>query len=266
MKAIKPNKTRSRLAVFINILLSFLPLLMIWQLLVNWQIWPPSFLPAPIVIPKAFLALVTESMLIQQVLLTILRVVSAALIGLILGIACGVLVSINKIIYIFSHDLIDYLQAIGEIGWLPLLVLWSGFNDRTILIAIGYTVFFPIFYGTISGFRQVPENLINSVRTLGGNKKEIIINVLLPGALPAIITGFRTGMGFGWRTVILAEMLIAQSGLGVLLFNARQFYRVDWIIVGMIVAGLIWLGMDNLLLRPLEIRTIQRWGIQKKVM
>jgi len=240
----------------------FIPLLIIWQMIVNLNIYPQSFVPPINILPNAFIQLFSEFDLIIQVGLTLIRVLIAALIGIILGIILGVIISINKFVYYVCRDLIDFLQAVGEIGWLPLFVIWSGFNNRTIIIVICYTVFFPVFYGTISGFRQIPKNLIDSVKTLGGNKSNLIFNVMLPGSLPSIITGFRTGVGFGWRTVILAEMLIAQKGLGVMLFNARQFFRIDWILIGMIIAGLLWLIMDNIILKPLEARTIQRWGIK----
>ncbi len=255
----------SKLKSILNNLIPFLPLLLLWQYLFTMKIVPPSFLPSPLAIPKAFVQLIFDDNLGAQVGVTLYRVLFAAIFGLVIGIASGILISTSKFLYKITRDLIDFLQAVGEIGWLPLLVIWSGFNDRTIMIAIGYTIFFPIFYGTISGFQQIPKNLIDSIRTLGGNKKDIILHVMLPGALPSIITGFRTGVGFGWRTVILAEMLIAQSGLGVTLFYARQFFRVDWVFVGMILSGLIWLTMDNVLLKPLEARTIQRWGIKKAI-
>jgi ABC-type uncharacterized transport system YnjBCD ATPase subunit len=91
--------------------------------------------------------------------------------------------------------------------------------------------------------------------------RSIITEVLLPGALPNIVTGIRTGLGFAWRGLIAAEMIATNVGLGYMLFVARDFYRTEVIVLGMIVIGLLWLLIDRLLLAPLERRTIERWGL-----
>ncbi len=253
---------RPWLAGLVQNLGPFIPLVAAWQILVLLEVWPRSFLPAPSTVVGAFAALVRRADLPWQVTLTIYRVSMAGMLGLGLGVTLGALVGTSSRLHNTLRGLIDYLQAVGEIGWLPLFIIWSGFNDRTIVLTVAYTVFFPVFFGTIAGILTVPRNLTNSVLTLGGRRWHLLWEVLLPGALPAIITGFRAGMGFGWRTVILAEMLIAQLGLGVMMFQARSFFRVDWVLVGMVIAGLLWVLTDRFILLPLEARTIQRWGIQ----
>lgn len=240
----------------------FVPLVMIWQALVLLEIWPRSFLPAPAAVPRAFAFLVAESDLVPQVARTISRVLLGGVLGLGAGVILGAIISVSSWLNYSLRGLLDYLQAVGEIGWLPLFIIWLGFGDRTIMLTVAYTVFFPVFFGTVAGILAVPRSLTNSVLTLGGTRWHLLREVLLPGSLPSIITGFRVGMGFGWRTVILAEMLIAQVGLGVLMFQARSFFKVDWIIVGMIVAGVLWILTDRFALRPLEARTIRRWGLQ----
>lgn len=243
----------------------FVPLLVIWQLAATFELWPRAFLPLPSKVLDAATDLTKTGALPEQVGQTLLRVAAGTALGLSLAVVCAILLALVPWLLDALQDVIRYLQAVGEIGWLPILILWSGFNDRTIVLVICYTVFFPVFYGTLSGFRSIPGNLVGSVQTLGGNRWTLVREVLLPGSMPMMITGLRAGMGFGWRTVIMAEMLVAQTGLGVMLFNARSFFRIDQIIVGMIVAGVLWLIMDRLLLRPLEFRTIRRWGIQVEV-
>lgn len=240
----------------------FLPLIAIWQVLVFLEVWPRNFLPPPSAVPRAFGFLVTEFGLPAEVLRTMYRVLMGGLLGLTAGVVLGAFISTSAWLHNTLGGLIDYLQAVGEIGWLPLFVIWSGFSDRTIILTVGYTVFFPVFFGTVAGVLAVPKSLSYSVQTLGGGRWDLLRQVLLPGALPAIITGFRVGMGFGWRTVILAEMLIAQIGLGVMMFKARSLFRVDWILVGMVIAGVLWILTDRFVLQPLEARTIRRWGIQ----
>lgn len=246
-----------------QLLLPFVVFLAIWQVVAALEIWPETFLPSPLRLPETLVELIETGSLVGNVLPSVRRVVVASVVGLVLGVVLGVGVGINTRVADALTDLYKFLQAIGEIGWLPLLVLWIGFNDTTILATISYTVFFPVFFGTVSGITGVPSNLKNLVATLGGGRRQLIFEVLIPGALPSIISGFRTGMGFGWRTVILAEMLVGREGLGVMIFRAREVFRIDRILVGMIIIGIIWVAIDALVLRPLEARTVQRWGLVK---
>ena len=88
--------------------------------------------------------------------------------------------------------------------------------------------------------------------------------VILPGALPNIVTGIRTGLGFAWRGLIAAEMIATNVGLGYMLFLARDFYKTEVIVLGMIIIGLIWLAIDRLILAPVERATIERWGMVRR--
>jgi taurine transport system permease protein len=238
----------------------FVIVLAVWELVALSGRFPRNALPAPQDLPSAFSTLVRDQDLGGMVLVTLRRVLIGGAIGLALGLLLGSLVAINRLVAYALSDLVGFFQSVGEVGWLPVLLLWLGFNDTTIVVTIAYTVIFPVYFGTVSGFAAVPKNLTNSLLTLGGNRWHVVREVLLPGALPAIITGFRTGMGFGWRTVILAELLVGGKGLGVLLFQGSQAFRADWIVAEMIVIGFIWLAIDNLVLKPVERLTIERWG------
>ena len=104
----------------------------------------------------------------------------------------------------------------------------------------------------------------NAAASLGAGRWALLTEVLLPGALPNIVTGIRTGLGFAWRGLIAAEMIATNVGLGYMLFVARDFYRTEVIVLGMIVIGVIWLLIDRLLLVPLERATIERWGLVRR--
>ncbi|WP_370276831.1 ABC transporter permease, partial [Hyphomonas atlantica] len=132
---------------------------------------------------------------------------------------------------------------------------------NTILIAITYVVFFPVLYNTLTGVQTVEKVLINAVRTLGASHRQVLTSVILPSALPNIITGFRVGAGFAFRGLIFAEMIAAGSGLGFLIFEGATTRQTDRVVVGMIMMGLLWLALDRLFLRPIEVATIERWGL-----
>jgi NitT/TauT family transport system permease protein/taurine transport system permease protein len=102
--------------------------------------------------------------------------------------------------------------------------------------------------------------MVNAALTLGASPWVLVKDVYLPGALPSIVAGVRLGIGYGWRALIGGEMIATSTGLGFMIFDARQFLATDVVILGMIVIGVLWLLVDTLVLRPLEQRTVLRWG------
>jgi len=121
-----------------------------------------------------------------------------------------------------------------------------------------------VTYNTLLGVASIPLPLRHAAASLGASKWTMLTEVLLPGALPNIVTGIRTGMGFAWRGLIAAEMIATNVGLGYMLFLARDFYRTEVIVFGMVVIGILWLLLDRLLLAPLERATIERWGMVRR--
>jgi NitT/TauT family transport system permease protein/taurine transport system permease protein len=114
------------------------------------------------------------------------------------------------------------------------------------------------------GVRTVPQVYINAVRALGASRWRVLVEVILPAALPSIITGFRVGAGFAFRGLIFAEMIAATSGIGYLIYQGASSQDTARTIVGMICTGLTWLFIDNCYLKPFEKATIERWGVVAK--
>jgi ABC-type nitrate/sulfonate/bicarbonate transport system permease component len=112
----------------------------------------------------------------------------------------------------------------------------------------------------VLGIRAVPRIMEQGIRTLGGGYRVLVLQVFLPGALPYIVSGIRSGLGFGWRALVAAELIAATSGLGFLIFDASHYFRTDEILVGIATIGVLWVIMDNAILTPLERRTVKRWG------
>ena len=147
------------------------------------------------------------------------------------------------------------------IAWLPLAITWFGLGWTSVTFIMFNTIFFLVFFNTLVGVRAVPRIFEHAVRTLGGSRRHVIFQVLIPGALPSIVTGIRMSIGFGWRALIAAEMIATSTGLGFLIYNAANFHQSDTILVGIVTIGLLWLATDRLVLQPLERRTIERWGL-----
>jgi NitT/TauT family transport system permease protein/taurine transport system permease protein len=169
-------------------------------------------------------------------------------------------VGINRTAASFFMPLARFFQAIAGPTWIPLAVLWLGLGWKSVTFIIFNTVFFLVFYNTLMGVQTVPLVLTNSVLTLGGTRWSVIREALLPGALPSMLVGLRTGVGYGWRSVIAAEIIASGQGLGVLIWEGQRLFRIPDIILGLLLIGLISLTMDKLVFARIQARTIERWG------
>jgi NitT/TauT family transport system permease protein/taurine transport system permease protein len=161
----------------------------------------------------------------------------------------------------FLTPLFRFFSVLAGIAWIPIATLWFGYGFGAITFVIFNAVFFIVTYNTLLGVSAIPLRLRHAAASLGAGRQAMLTQVLIPGALPNIVTGIRTGLGFAWRGLIAAEMIATNVGLGYMLFVARDFYRTEVIVLGMIVIGAIWLIIDRLLLAPLERVTIERWGM-----
>ena len=242
-------------------LLSFLPLILLWALIVWLEIFPRVFLPGPLeVLGKAW-ELLYKGILLDYLGDSVVRLSVGAAAGMALAIPLGILIGLNKRAYEVSWPVLLFFQAIGDIAWLPILLIWFGFGLTTMTFVIVYTVLFPVVLNTVLGIRSVKPELVRAAQSLGASRPRILFEVILPGALPNIITGLRNGLGYGWRALIAAEIIVGTSGIGFLMFDARRAGSVEEIVVGMIVLGLLWYIVDSWILAPVERATGQRWGL-----
>jgi len=230
------------------------------------QVLPQAnlYLPSPGAVWAALLELLAKGILPDYMAESLRRVVLATTIGLAVGVPLGILIGINSKVAECCYPLLNFFQSLGGIAILPLVIVWFGFTEKTILVAINYTVLFPVVFNVLVGVRSVPRIYVNALRTLGASRLRIVRDVLLPGALPHVATGARLGMAYGWRALIAAEMLVGANGLGFMIFNAQSFFLTNRIILGMLVIGTLWVLIDRFVLRPLEADTIQRWGLVQR--
>ena len=157
--------------------------------------------------------------------------------------------------------LLLFFQAIGDIAWLPILVIWFGYGLITMTFVIVYTVIFPVVLNTVLGVRSIPITMHRAALSLGASRARMLWEVVLPGALPNIVTGLRNGLGYGWRALIATEIIVGTSGIGFLMFDARRAGSVVEILLGMIILGILWYIVDSWILAPIERATGQRWGL-----
>jgi len=244
-----------------------LPLAPFALVLSGWAVYwtiaqpTPATLPAIQDVASAMWDLAATGELATHVLASLSRLLLGTLLGALTGVVGGFIAGLNRPVAEFLNPLIVFFNAISGIVWLPLVIGWLGIGTALAVFLIWNTVFFIVFQNTVLGVQLVPQVYEQSVQALGGGRWETIRSVILPGALPYILTGLRSGLGFGWRALIAAELVGATTGLGQMIFGATEFHRSDIVIGGCLIIGTIAIAMDRWLLLPIERRTIERWGL-----
>lgn len=239
----------------------FVPIVGIWVLVVTLGIFPRAFFPGPVEVLKSFANLVYKGILPAYLQDSVTRLAVGVAAGVTVGVPFGILIGLHATSYRFFWPLIIFFQAIGDIAWLPILLILFGFTLTTMTFVIVYTVIFPIIFNAALGVRTIPLDVIRAAQSLGAPPRRILWEIILPGALPNIITGLRNGLGFGWRALIAAEIIVGTSGVGFMMFDARRSGSVVEMILGMVLLGILWYVVDGGVLAPLERATVQRWGL-----
>lgn len=223
-----------------------------------------TVLPSPWETVSSTWPLVQRGILDDYVTASLTRMAVAGVLGILVGVPVGLLVGSNRYVATAFTPIMNFFQALSGIAWLPLMLVWFGFSEKTIQAVILYTVLFPVAFNTMTGVRTVPIQLANALRVLGAGRLRLIRDVWILGALPSILLGIRLGIAYGWRALIAGEMVVGAGGIGFLLFQARSFHQTARIMDGMIMIGLLWILIDLGFLRPIERYTIDRWGMVQR--
>jgi taurine transport system permease protein len=257
-------RLRSTLTSVLMFLAPFAVLLVLWAVLVPYFEVNPRLFPHLGAVVDAGLEAGRDGTLLAHIGASLLRVLVGTGLALLLAIPLGVAMGVSAVVSTFLTPLFRFFSVLAGIAWIPIATLWFGYGFGAITFVIFNAVFFIVAYNTLLGVATIPKPLRNAAASLGAGRWSMLTEVLLPGALPNIVTGIRTGLGFAWRGLIAAEMIATNVGLGYMLFVARDFYRTEVIVLGMIVIGVLWLLIDRLVLAPLERVTIERWGMVQR--
>lgn len=242
-------------------ILPFVPLVAAWWITAAVEVFPKAFFPGPVEVVHSFVELVRKGILPEYLADSVGRLAVGAAVGIALAIPLGVLIGTSRRAHAALWPVLLFFQAVGDIAWLPILLIWFGFGLTTMTFVIVYTVLFPVVLNTVLGIRSVPTDLVRAARSLGASRPRVVWEVLLPGALPNVMTGLRNGLGYGWRALIAAEIIVGTSGIGFLMFDARRAGSVVEIMLGMVLLGALWYVVDAWVLAPIERATGQRWGM-----
>ena len=239
----------------------FAVILCAWFLVTHARLVAPIFLPPPGEVLRTASEMLRDGSLWVHIAASLGRVVVALAVSVPVAVALGILVGLQRWLASVVEPIAGFFNALSGIAWLPLAVTWFGLGWASVTFILFNTIFFLVFFNTLVGVRTVPRIFEHAVRTMGGSRRHVIFQVLIPGAMPNIVTGIRMSIGFGWRAVIAAEMIATSTGLGFMIYNASNFHQSDTILVGIITIGILWLITDRLALQPLERWTVERWGL-----
>ncbi len=254
-------RVRQNLLSGLQFFAPFAVLIALWAVLVPWFDVNPRLFPHLTAVVQAAVEGIGDGSLVGHIGASLLRVAVGTVLALFAAIPLGIAMGVSPVVSGFLTPPLRFFSVLAGIAWIPIATLWFGYGFGAITFVIFNAVFFIVTYNTLLGVSTIPLAVRNAAASLGAGRWAMLSEVLLPGALPNIVTGIRTGLGFAWRGLIAAEMIATNAGLGYMLFVARDFYRTEVIVLGMIVIGVLWLLLDRLVLAPLERATIERWGM-----
>ncbi len=237
--------------------LSPLLLLLAWQAASSSGLVSPQTLASPSRILSTALGLIADGTLPRNLLVSLARAGSGLAIAIVAGIALALVAGLSRL----GEDAIDapmqMLRTLPALALVPLFILWFGIGElpKVALVALGSMI--PIYLNLFKGIRSIDPKLLEMGRTLGLSRAQTIRQIVLPGALPDLLTGLRFSVGISWLMLVVAEQVNANSGIGHMMTDAEDFLRTDIILVGLLVYALLGLFSDGVV-RVLE-RTLLAW-------
>ena len=232
--------------------------LSLWQLVSSIGWLPARVLPSPLSVCQAGLRLTLTGELPIHLLESFRR----AIVGFGIGAGFGFLLGLVNGLWRLSHRFLDsslqMVRNVPHLALIPLVILWFGIGESAKLFLIVLGVFFPVYLNTAHGVRSVEPRLVEMGRSYGLSRPDLITRVILPGAFPSILIGVRYALGITWLTLIVAETIASDNGIGYMTMNAREFLQTDVMLVGILLYALLG-KLADVLTRLLE-RYLLRWN------
>jgi sulfonate transport system permease protein len=228
----------------------YLPWLLPVGLLLAWQAATASgllsnhILPTLSAVASAGYRLALTGELFQDIWVSTARAAVGFAIGGAIGFALGLLNGMSAGASRLFDSTVQMLRNIPHLALIPLVILWFGIDEQAKIFLVAFGVFFPIYVNTYHGVRTVDAGLIEMGRVYGLKRGALFRQIVFPGALPSILVGVRYALGFTWLTLIVAETISAQSGIGYMTMNAREFLQTDVVVLGILIYALLGKAAD----------------------
>lgn len=220
----------------------------LWGLASAYALVSPVFLPSPGQVVIALYNLVVkgfvDATLAEHVGASLTRIFGALIASIIIGIPAGLAIGTSRVGRGILDPIVEFLRPLPPLAYLPLVIIWVGIGEASKITVIALSMLPSIILSTSAGVRAVSKDHINAARSLGAGKRQVLTEVVLPSAVPSILTGIRIALGAGWTTLVAAELVAATSGIGFMIQSAAQFLVTDIVISGIIVIALIAIFLE----------------------
>lgn len=232
-------------------------IILLWWWVAAEQWISPLFLPPPGLVltklisiagPQGFM----DATLWQHLAASLFRILTALLAAVLIGIPVGIAMGLSPTVRGILDPLIELYRPVPPLAYLPLMVIWFGIGETSKILLIYLAIFAPVAMSTMAGVRSAKQVRVRAAEALGASRLQVVWHVILPGALPEILTGFRIGLGVGWSTLVAAELIAATRGLGFMVQSAGEFLATDVVIAGIGVIAVIAFCLE------LGLRALQR--------
>jgi NitT/TauT family transport system permease protein len=234
----------------------------LWEIVARAGVFPPKLFPSLVTVAETFVNLTVRGILPHHVFDTVLRLLAGFFLAAIVGVTLGILMGRSRRVEDIALPLVSIGAPIPGLAYAPLFLLWFGLGNKSAVLLVAFVSAFPIVFNTWTGVKAVKEIWVRSAQAMGADDRRLFVKVIVPGALPYILTGLRLGLAQAWRILVGIEMLAAVPwGLGWMIFGAREFLNTDVMLAGVVVIGMIGLALEKLVFQKLEEYTVMRWGM-----
>ena len=227
---------------------TILVMLIAWAFAAHLELVSPVFLPAPDAVLAKLVSVATtgyvDATLWQHLAVSLGRVFAALLAALAIGIPIGLAIGASTFGRGIFDPLLEFLRPIPPLAYLPLVIIWFGIGEPSKVLVIAIAMLAPVALSTAAGVKGVSQDRVNAARSLGASRPQVLRHVVLPSALPSILTGLRIALGAGWSTLVAAELIAATRGLGFMIQSAAQFLVTDVVIMGIFVIATIAFALE----------------------
>src|SRR5215468_154401 len=256
---------RRRLISLAELVFPFVVAAAAWQAFSLLGPFPQKLFPTVETITATFARLMADGILPLHAVHTVLRLLLAFLLAALVGVGLGIIIGRYRWAEDFFLPLVSIGNPVPGLAYAPLFVLWFGLGNLPAVLLVGFSATFPVVVNAWTGVKAVKSIWIRAAETMGASDGQLFRKVVLPGALPYVLTGLRLGLARAWRVLIAVEMLTSVSiGLGWLIFGAREFLNTDVMLAGIAVIGLVGLGLEKLVFERVEKFTVVRWGMLER--
>ncbi|MHB8872214.1 MAG: ABC transporter permease [Myxococcaceae bacterium] len=251
----RKNWARLQRAVFL------LGLLILWELAARFGPWPHFLFPTPVGVGRSLVGMTTDGRLFAAIARSLSRLGQGYLVSIVAGVPLGIFLGRIPFLQRAVKPVVLGLQALPSICWLPVAILWFGLSESAILFVVVMGSLLAIAIASEDAVNHIEPLLLRQAGTLGIKGARLYVGVLIPAALPGIITGLKLGWSFAWRALMAAELLFVSGGLGQLLHIGRELLDVAQVFAVMITIIVVGVAVDRLLFRFVEKRVWRRWGL-----